>query len=273
MNKIQNLEAIAKELRIDTLKMIYTAKSGHIGGCYSAAEMITALYFDILNVDPKDPKWENRDRFILSKGHSAPILYAALAHRGFFPQKDLMRLRMIDSHLQGAPNPKTPGIDMSSGPLGQGLSAAVGMAISARIDKKPYKVWCMVGDGEIQEGQIWEAMMTASKYKLNNLVCILDHNGIQMSGSNEELMPLFDIQKKVEAFGFRCLVIENGNCMEDVLSVFSNILDANDNRPIFVIAETTKGKGVSFMQGSAKWHGTVPNEEEFVLALKELEEN
>ncbi len=270
MVDINNLEQMVKTLKIDALKAIYNAKSGHIGGCYSMAEMVTALYFHTLNVRPEDPKWPDRDRFVLSKGHSCPILYAALARRGFFPVKDLDRLRMYDSHLQGAPNPKTPGIDMSSGPLGQGLSAAVGMALNARIDKKSYKVWCMVGDGEIQEGQIWEAAMTAAKYRLDNLVCILDHNKVQMSGTNEELLPIGDAGKKFEAFGFRVVHLENGNSLLDVVDTFDHIFDENDQRPIAIIAETTKGNGVSFMEGKFKWHGAVPTKEEFDEAMKEL---
>ncbi|MGI6123450.1 MAG: transketolase, partial [Acetivibrionales bacterium] len=186
MVDIKRLEEIANQLRIDTVESVYQAKSGHIGGALSAAEFIAALYFYKLRVDPENPNWPDRDRFILSKGHSAPILYAALARRGFFPMEDLKRLRQVDSHLQGAPNPKTPGIDMSSGPLGQGLSAAVGMALAGKTNNKDYKVYCMVGDGEIQEGQIWEAAMTAAKYKLNNIICILDYNRVQMSGTNDE---------------------------------------------------------------------------------------
>lgn len=272
MVDIKKLERIAGELRIDCLKAIYNAKSGHIGGCYSAAEIITALYFHILNVDPKNPKKEDRDRFVLSKGHSAPVLYAALARRGFFPEQDLKKLRMVDGHLQGAPNIKTPGIDMSSGPLGQGLSAAVGMALNTRISKMDYKVWCMVGDGEIQEGQIWEAAMTASKYCLSNLVCILDHNKVQMSGTNDELMPIGDVHAKFEAFGWRVEKINNGNCMDEVVKVFDNLWAVEDSKPIAVIAETVKGKGVSFMEGKAAWHGAVPNEEQYAQALKELQE-
>ena len=267
------LKVIAKELRIASLDSVYNAKSGHLGGCFSAAEIIADLYFNVLNIDPTNPQKADRDRFVLSKGHSAPVLYAALAKRGFFPVSDLDRLRMYDCHLQGAPNTKTPGIDMSSGPLGQGLSAAVGMAINARISNLDYKVWCMVGDGEIQEGQIWEAVMTAAKYKLNNLVCILDHNKVQMSGTNDELMPIGDAALKFEAFGWRSVHIEDGNCMEEVVDVLGNLWDSpDDRRPIAVIAETIKGKGVSFMEGKAAWHGAVPNDEQYSEALRELKE-
>lgn len=266
------LENKVRELKLDTLDAIYTAKSGHIGGCYSAAEIVTALYFKYLNIDPENPQKADRDRFVLSKGHSAPILYAALARRGFFPLSDLKRLRMVDSHLQGAPNIKTPGIDMSSGPLGQGLAAAVGMALNARMSHLEYKVWCMIGDGEMQEGEIWESAMAGAKYNLNNLVCIIDHNKVQMSATNEELMPVGDIKAKFEAFGWRVLRIENGNDMESVLQVFDTLWNDDDGKPIAVVAETTKGNGVSFMEGKAEWHGKVPSDEQYKQACKELKE-
>ncbi len=272
MSTVLELKKIAKELKLDALKAIYNAKSGHIGGCLSAAEVITYLYFYALNVNEQNPNMEDRDRFVLSKGHSAPILYAALARRGFFPLSDLERLRMVDSHLQGAPNTKTPGIDMSSGPLGQGLSAAVGMAINSRISNLKYNVWCMVGDGEIQEGQIWEAAMTAAKYKLSNLVCVLDYNKVQMSGTNDELMPVGDVCKKFEAFGWHVIRIKDGNNMEDVVDTLSNIWKGPKDKPIFVLSETVKGHGVSFMEGKAAWHGAVPTEEQYNQAVKELKE-
>ena len=262
----------AQEIRIRSLESVYRAKSGHLGGSFSAAEMITALYFRVLRIRPEMPRWEDRDRFVLSKGHAAPALYAALAMRGFFPLEDLDRLRMYDSHLQGAPNMKTPGIDMSSGPLGQGLSAAVGMALGGRVLKKNFNVWCMVGDGELQEGQIWEAAMTAAKYRLSNLVCILDHNKVQMSGTNDELMPIGNVRDKFAAFGWRVVEMENGNDIAEVTEAFQHIFDTKNERPIAVIAETVKGRGVSFMEGSAAWHGAVPNDEQFAAAMKELEE-
>lgn len=270
MPNICELKEIARTLKIDTLQSIYKAKSGHIGGSLSAAEMVTVLYFHVLRVDPSNPHLENRDRFVLSKGHSAPILYAALARKGFFPLEDLNHLRMVDSHLQGAPNTKTPGIDMSSGPLGQGLSAAVGMALNARISNLDYKVWCMVGDGELQEGQIWEAAMTAGKYKLRNLVCILDHNMVQMSGTSDELMPVGDVESKFKAFGWRTVFLSNGNCMEDVVSTFDTLWDIGDPRPIAVIAKTIKGNGVSYMEGKFAWHGGIPSDEQYEQAMKEL---
>ncbi len=262
----------AREIRIRSLEAVYHAKSGHLGGSFSAAEMIAALYFEILSIRPEAPQWEDRDRFVLSKGHAAPALYAALAMKGFFPLEDLDRLRMADSHLQGAPNMKTPGIDMSSGPLGQGLSAAVGMALGSRVLKKDFNVWCMIGDGELQEGQIWEAAMTAAKYRLNNLVCILDHNKVQMSGTNDELMPIGNVRDKFAAFGWRIVGIENGNDITEVTEVFQHVFDPEDERPVAVIAETIKGRGVSYMEGRAAWHGAVPNNEQFAAAMEELKE-
>ena len=261
----------AQEIRIRSLEAVYRAKSGHLGGSFSAAEMITALYFRVLRIRPEMPRWEDRDRFVLSKGHAAPALYAALAMRGFFPLEDLDRLRMYDSHLQGAPNMKTPGIDMSSGPLGQGLSAAVGMALGGRVLKKNFNVWCMVGDGELQEGQIWEAAMTAAKYRLSNLVCILDHNKVQMSGTNDELMPIGNVRDKFAAFGWRVVEMENGNDIAEVTEAFQHIFDTKNERPIAVIAETVKGRGVSFMEGRAAWHGAVPNDEQFAAAMMQIE--
>lgn len=266
------LQKKAQEIRIRSLEAVYHAKSGHLGGSFSAAEMIATLYFHVLNIRPEAPQWEGRDRFVLSKGHAAPALYAALAMRGFFPLNDLDRLRMYDSHLQGAPSMKTPGIDMSSGPLGQGLSAAVGMALGSRVLNKDFKVWCMVGDGEIQEGQIWEAAMTASKYKLNNLVCILDHNKVQMSGTNDELMPIGNIRDKFTAFGWRVVSIQNANDIGMVADVFESVFDPESEQPVAVIAETVKGKGVSYMEGNAAWHGAVPDDEQFAIAMKELKE-
>lgn len=272
MYTVRELKDISKQLKIDTLNSIYKAKSGHIGGCYSSAEIITALYFRFMNIDEDNPCKIDRDRFVLSKGHSAPILYAALARRGFFPVEDLDKLRNVCGHLQGAPNIKTPGIDMSSGPLGQGLSAAVGMALNAKFKKLCYKTYCLIGDGEFQEGQIWEAMMSAAKYKLSNLVCILDHNGVQMSGSNEELMPIGSPQEKFASFGWHVVTINKGNDMEDVVNCFEHLFDEKVDEPIAIIAKTTKGNGVSFMENSATWHGAVPSEEQYFEAMRQLKE-
>ena len=270
MPDINGLKNTAKQLRIDTLEMIHGVKTGHIGGSYSAAEMITALYFYKMKFDPKNPSWEERDRFVLSKGHSAPILYAALARNGFFEMDELMRLRQIDSHLQGAPKMKTPGIDMSAGPLGQGLSAAVGMALAGKSMHRDYNVYCMIGDGEMQEGQIWEAAMTAAKYKLENLILILDHNKVQMSGTNDEIMPVGDVAAKFASFGFHIITID-GNCMEQVVAALDEATSAHKGKPVAIISETVKGKGVSFMEGKAIWHGKAPNDEEYKIALAELE--
>lgn len=270
MYDIKELEKMANKLRIDSVDSVYKAKSGHIGGCLSAAEMIAVLYFYQLRVDPEKPDWEDRDRFILSKGHSAPVVYAALARRGFFPMSDLDRLRQADSHLQGAPNPKTPGIDMSAGPLGQGLSAAVGMALAARVQKKDYQVYCMIGDGEMQEGQIWEAAMMAAKYKLSHLICILDHNKVQMSGSNEEIMPIGDAAAKFASFGWETHSID-GHSVSQIIETLDSVTRKKDHgKPIAIIAETVKGKGVSFMEGKAAWHGAVPSEAEYNAAMAEL---
>lgn len=272
MAECSELREKAREIRLRSLESVYRAKSGHLGGSFSAAEMLAVLYFHVLNLRPEEPRWADRDRFVLSKGHAAPALYAALAMRGYFPPEDLDRLRMYDSHLQGAPSMKTPGIDMSSGPLGQGLSAAVGMALASRVQGKDFKVWCMVGDGEIQEGQIWEAAMTAAKYKLRNLVCILDHNKVQMSGTNDELMPMGDVREKFAAFGWRVVEIEDANDIGMVKDVFETIFDTPDGRPTAVVAETVKGKGVSYMEGSAAWHGAVPDAAQYEQALRELKE-
>ena len=272
MYDVKELEAIANQLRIDTIDSVYKAKSGHIGGCLSSAELISVLYFYKLNIDPKNPAWEDRDRFVLSKGHSAPIIYAALARRGFFDMEELNHLRQASSHLQGAPNPKTPGIDMSSGPLGQGLSAAVGMALAARVMNKDFKVYCLLGDGELQEGQIWEAAMTAAKYQLNNLICILDNNKVQMSGTNEEMMPMGDIKSKFESFGFSTHSVK-GDSVPQIIETLDSITQNSDlNKPSIIIADTIKGKGVSFMEGKAAWHGAVPSAEQYAAAIQEIKE-
>ncbi len=270
MHKLNELEERARIIRIDIIDMIYTAKSGHPGGSLSAADIITALYFYKLRIDPQNPEWPDRDRFVLSKGHAAPALYAALARRGFFPLSDLKRFRQVDSHLQGAPKMKTPGIDMSAGPLGQGLSASVGIALGAKYLDKDFRTYCMMGDGEIQEGQIWEAAMAAAKYKLSNLIGILDYNKIQMSGTNEEIMPLGDVNKKFEAFGWRVIRIDGNNMSEVVNALDEADRPTEPERPIIIIADTVKGKGVSYMEGQASWHGGVPDYEQYKQAMKEL---
>lgn len=271
MISVKELKKMANQLRIDTIESVFRAKSGHIGGCLSAAEMIAVLYFYQMKIDPSDPSWADRDRLVLSKGHSVPIVYAALARRGFFDMEELNHLRHVESHLQGAPNPKTPGIDMSAGPLGQGLSAAVGMALAGRAMKKDYNVYCMIGDGELQEGQIWEAAMTAAKYRLEHLICILDNNKVQMSGTNDEMMPLGDIKAKFDAFGFKTYCIK-GDDIPAIIETLEMITKGGLSQPAMIILDTVKGKGVSFMEGKAAWHGAVPSEEQYQMAIKELKE-
>ena len=270
MADIEALKETARLLRTDVVRMVYKAKSGHIGGSLSAADMIAALYFERMNVYPDEPGRPDRDRFVLSKGHAAPVLYAALARRGFFPMEELGRLRQIDSMLQGAPNLKIPGVDMSAGPLGQGLSAAVGMALAGRISGLNYRVYCMLGDGEIQEGQVWEAAMTAAKYHLNRLTAILDNNGVQMTGTNEDVMPLGDVRAKLDSFGWKTIEID-GNSMPEILRALDEA-DIAEEAPVAIIMHTVKGKGVSFMEGKYQWHGACPDEAQYRQALGELGE-
>jgi transketolase len=267
----KELERIANELRILTLKAVYNAQSGHIGGSFSSAEIITVLYFYKLKINPKDPLWEDRDRFILSKGHAAPMLYSALAKRGFFSEEELVNnLRKIGSRFQGHPDMrKTPGVEMTTGSLGQGLSVAIGIALGAKyIDKKSFRVYTLLGDGELNEGQVWEAFMSASKYKLDNLVCICDRNRVQLDGCTEEIMPLEPLRLKIEAFGWEVLEIDGHN-IEAIIKAL-DYAETIKNKPTCIIAYTIKGKGVSFIENTHKWHGKPPNREEYEEALKEL---
>jgi len=267
----KELERIANELRILTLKAVYNAQSGHIGGSFSSAEIITVLYFYKLKINPKDPLWEDRDRFILSKGHAAPMLYSALAKRSFFSEEELVNsLRKIGSRFQGHPDMrKTPGVEMTTGSLGQGLSVAIGIALGAKyIDKKSFRVYTLLGDGELNEGQVWEAFMSASKYKLDNLVCICDRNRVQLDGYTEEIMPLEPLKLKIEAFGWEVLEIDGHN-IEAIIKAL-DYAETVKNKPTCIIAHTVKGKGVSFMENTHKWHGKPPNREEYEEALKEL---
>lgn len=258
----------AKELRADILKMLYACKSGHPGGSLSCVEMMMALYYDTMKVDPKNPKWEDRDRFVLSKGHACPTLYAVLADLGFFPKEDLITLRKIDSYLQGHPDcKKTPGVDINTGSLGQGASLAVGLAMAAKYAKKSYKVYAVLGDGECQEGLIWEASMAAAHYKLDNLVFMLDHNGLQIDGSNEEVMSLGNITKKFEAFGFECIEVDG----HDIKAIDEALKKPVSGKPKFICCNTIKGKGVDFMEGNFAWHGSAMNEEQFKNALAQQE--
>ena len=266
---IDEIQEKAKEIRKDIITEVYYAKSGHPGGSLSIADIMAVLYFDELRINEKDPKWEDRDRLILSKGHCSPALYAALAERGFFKKEELKTFRKLGSKLQGHPDlNKVPGVDMTSGSLGQGLSVANGIAIAGKMDNKDYRVYVIVGDGEIEEGQIWEAAMTSSKYKLDNLCLIVDNNNLQIDGTIEEVKSSYPIDKKFESFGFNVLKID-GNNIEEILRAFY-IAKNTKHKPTCIIAKTVKGKGISFMENKAEWHGKAPSEEEYNQAMEEL---
>ena len=267
--KLQELREIAKRVRIGVIEGTHAAKSGHPGGSLSVADILTYLYFEEMKIDPKNPKWEDRDRFVLSKGHCAPALYAVLAERGFFPTAELLTLRKYPSRLQGHPDMNsTPGVDMSAGSLGLGISAAAGMALAAKIDGKPYRVYTVVGDGESEEGQVWEACMFAAHYKLDNLCVVIDWNGLQIDGPVCEVMNPTPHDKKLEAFGFHVISI-NGNDMAEVAAAFEEARTVK-GKPTAIVAKTTKGKGVSFMENQVKWHGSAPNDEQYEQAIAEL---
>ena len=269
MNKLE-LAKTANEVRKGIVTAVHSAKAGHPGGSLSAADMFTYLYFEEMNIDPKNPKMENRDRFVLSKGHTAPGLYSALAHRGYFPVEDLKTLRKLGSYLQGHPCMQdTPGLDMSSGSLGQGLSAAVGMALNAKLDNADYRVYCLCGDGEIQEGQIWEAAMFAGHKKLDNLVVIFDNNGLQIDGKVEDVCSPYPIDKKFEAFNFHVINID-GHDFDAIDAAFKEARETK-GQPTAIIAKTIKGKDVSFMENQAAWHGAAPNDEQYAVAMADLE--
>ena len=271
MNKLE-LMKIANEVRKGAVTAVYNAKSGHPGGSLSAADIYAYLFFEEMNIDPKEPKKADRDRFVLSKGHTAPGYYAALAHRGFFPVEDLTTLRKVGSYLQGHPDMKhIPGVDMSSGSLGQGISAAVGMALSAKLSNDDYRVYTLLGDGEIQEGQVWEAAMLASHRKLDNLVVIVDNNGLQIDGAIDEVCSPYPIDKKFEAFNFHVINVD-GHDFDALDAAFKEARETK-GQPTAIIAKTIKGKGVSYMENQAGWHGTAPTKEQVELALKELEGN
>lgn len=268
---VSELKKIAIELRKTAVTMIYEAQSGHPGGALSAADIVTALYFKEMNIDSQNPKWEDRDRFVLSKGHVCPILYAALGKLGYFPKEYLHKLRQEGSILQGHPDmKKCPGIDISTGSLGQGLSCAVGMAIAGKRDQKDYRVFAMLGDGECDEGQIWEAVMTGYKYKLDNLIVFVDNNRLQLDGTCDEVMPNIDLGKRFEAFGYEVFYIDGHN-MEEIVATLDKIRASHNNLPKAVIADTVKGKGVSFMENQLGWHGVAPNDEQYKQAMEELE--
>ena len=269
MNNLE-LEKMANEIRKDIVTAVHSAKSGHPGGSLSSADIFTYLYFEEMNVDPANPKWEDRDRFVLSKGHVAPGLYSTLAEKGYFPKEDLKTLRHTGSYLQGHPDMKhIPGIDMSSGSLGQGVSVAVGMAAAGKYDKKDYRVYTLTGDGEIQEGQIWEAAMWAGHRKLDNLVVIVDNNNLQIDGSVEDVCSPYPIDKKFEAFNFHVINID-GNDFDQIRAAFKEARETK-GMPTAIIAKTVKGKGVSFMENAAGWHGKAPNDEEYEIAIADLE--
>ncbi|MCR5678033.1 MAG: transketolase [Agathobacter sp.] len=268
MNTLE-LQKMAVEVRKGIIDGVHSAKAGHPGGSLSAADIFTYLYFEEMNVDPKNPKDPNRDRFVLSKGHTAPGLYSALAHKGYFPVEDLLTLRHIGSYLQGHPDMKhIPGVDMSSGSLGQGLSAAVGMALSAKLKNADYRTYCLTGDGEIQEGQIWEAAMFAGSRNLDNLCVIIDNNNLQIDGTIEDVCSPYPIDKKFEAFNFHVINV-NGNDFDELRAAFDEA-KATKGQPTAIIAHTTKGKGVSFMENQVGWHGKAPNDEEYAIAIEDL---
>ncbi len=267
---MENFDEIRNQMRIDIIRSTAAAGSGHPGGSLSCTDILAVLYFKVMNVDPANPDWPDRDRLVLSKGHGAPALYAALAEKGFFPREDLLTLRKLNSYLSGHPDMNsTPGVDISTGSLGQGLSLANGMALAGRVDHKDYKVYCIMGDGEIQEGQIWEAAMAASHYKLNNLIAFVDWNGLQIDGTNDEVMTVRPIDEKFRAFGWNAVVIDGHDC--DAILEAVNEAKKSEERPSVIVCKTVKGKGVSFMENKVGWHGVAPNADQAEAALAELE--
>lgn len=270
MNKLE-LQIMANKIRKDIVASVHSARAGHPGGSLSAADVFTYLYFEEMNIDPENPDKPDRDRFVLSKGHAAPGLYAALAHRGFFPVEDMISLRHVGSYLQGHPDMKgIPGVDMSSGSLGQGVSTAVGMALAAKMSGDTYRVYTLLGDGEIQEGQVWEAAMFAGARNLDNLVMIVDNNGLQIDGDVADVCSPYPIDKKFEAFNCHTICVENGNDMEQLKAAFDEARSVK-GLPAVIILKTVKGKGVSFMENQVSWHGVAPNDEQYEEAMAELE--
>jgi transketolase len=268
--KIKELKKVAARVRKHIIDEVFSASSGHPGGSLSCADILTALYFNEMRVDPNNPRWPERDRFVLSKGHCAPALYAVLAEKGFFPVKDLVTFRSAESYLQGHPSMKdVPGVDMSTGSLGQGISAAVGMALAGKVDNKDYRVYSILGDGELQEGQVWEAFMAAAHYKLDNLTAFLDHNGLQIDGNITDVMSPEKVEDKFAAFGWNVMVID-GHDFEQILSALESAKNCK-GKPTVIVAKTVKGKGVSFMENQAGWHGSAPNKEQRDQAVAEIE--
>lgn len=264
------LKIIANRIRKDALTAVYTAASGHPGGSLSIADILTVLYFEVMNIDPKNPSMPERDRFVLSKGHCSPALYGTLAERGFFPVRDIPTFRKIGSYLQGHPDMKgVPGVDMSTGSLGQGICTANGMALAAKIDNKDYRVYTILGDGELEEGQVWEAAMYAAHYKLDNLTAFVDFNGLQIDGDVKEVMSPLPIDKKFEAFGWNVITVD----AHDIIKLYEAVEEAKTvkGKPTLVLMMSTKGKGVSFMENNPAWHGSAPNEEQYNQGIKELD--
>ncbi len=271
MYSAKELAKIATNVRKNALTAVFCANSGHPGGSLSVADILTVLYFNVMNIDPKNPKWEDRDRFVLSKGHCSPALYGVLSERGFFPKDEIKNFRCVTSYLQGHPDMKgVPGVDMSTGSLGQGFSAACGMAISAKINNKKYRVYSVLGDGELQEGQVWEAAMFAAHYKLDNLTAFVDFNGLQIDGDITKVMNPLPIDEKFKAFGWNVISIDGHNYEE----IYNAIIEAQKTKekPTMIIAKTIKGKGVSYMENNASWHGVAPKPEQYEQAIKELDE-
>ena len=267
--KFKELKTLACKVRMGIIEGVFNAKSGHPGGSLSIADIMTYLYFKEMNVNPENPKCENRDRLVLSKGHTAPALYAAMAHKGYFPVEELKTLRKSDSRLQGHPSMKyLPGIDMCTGSLGQGISAAVGMALGAKLQNKDFRVYAPLGDGEIEEGQVWEAAMFAGNHALDNLVAIVDNNNLQIDGTVEEVNSPYPIKEKFEAFGWNVIEI-NGHCFKQIDEAFTAARQCK-GKPTCIVAKTVKGKGVSFMENQCSWHGSAPNKEQYDIAMAEL---
>jgi len=267
--KTNELKKIANDVRIDIIKAIHAAGSGHPGGSLSAADIMTALYFEVMDIDPDDPEKKDRDKFVLSKGHAGPALYAVLAERGFFPKEDMMTLRKLGSNFQGHPSRgRVPGVEMSTGSLGQGFAAANGMALAARLDGSKSRTYVMLGDGEIQEGIVWEAAMAAAHYKLDNLTAVLDNNGLQIDGRNEDVMTVAPVGEKFAGFGWNVIQID-GNDMDQIVEGFAKARQCK-GRPTILIAKTHKGQGVSFMTDQVGWHGKAPDDEQYAQAMKEL---
>jgi len=266
--KERKLLALSASIRLNALETVYRADSGHIGGSLSVIDILTILYFDKMNILPKNPHWEDRDRLVLSKGHCTPALYSVLAKRGYFPESELKNFRDIDSMLSGHAEMHVPGVDMSTGSLGQGLSAAVGMALNGQLDNKDYRVYAIVGDGELEEGQIWEAAMCAAHYKLSNLVAIVDNNNLQIDGTIEEIMSPYPIDQKFAAFGWNVMTVDGHDfpALEEALAQSQLVSD----RPTAIIAKTVKGKGISFMENVVDWHGQTPDEGQYLIAKNEL---